>query len=223
VIALLVMTDGRRDCIARTIPSALAQLDGSITRRIIHDDSGDTEYRAWLMGNFPTFEIVGPPHGRSGFGGAISSAWDYIATNVEEPFVFHLEDDFTFNRSVDLTDMAVVLDLNPHIVQVALRRQPWNPEEREAGGIVELHPGDYKDCRVGGMDFLTHRRFFTTNPSLYRRKLCEQPWPNGCNSEGRFSIDLFTADPAACSAFFGARDSGEWVTHIGNERIGTGY
>lgn len=67
-IALLVMTDGRGDCIKKAVPSALACLDGPVTRRIIHDDSGDPEYREFLKKSFPTFELVVSPH-RSGFGG----------------------------------------------------------------------------------------------------------------------------------------------------------
>ena len=52
VIVLLVMTDGRRACIEQTIPSALAQLDGPISLRVIHDDSGDASYRMWLRKRF---------------------------------------------------------------------------------------------------------------------------------------------------------------------------
>lgn len=52
MIALLVMTDGRRDCIASAIPAALDQLHGPITRKIIHDDSADPDYRTWLERTF---------------------------------------------------------------------------------------------------------------------------------------------------------------------------
>ena len=218
------MTDGRRDCIRQTIPSALSSLSGPVTHRIIHDDSGDPTYREWLATEFPTFDLIGPPNGRSGFGGAIDSAWKWIDENVSDArYVFHLEDDFTFRRDVDLVDLAVLLDLCPEVVQVALRRQPWNDAEKAAGGVVESNPDAYTDCEVGGLRYLTHRLYFTTNPSLYRRKLCGIGWPDGFNSEGRFAIDLFTGDPGARSAYWGARDSGEWVTHIGTERIGTGY
>lgn len=46
-------------------------------------------------------------------------------------------------------------------------------------------------------------------------------WPEGAESEGRFSIEVF-ADGFR-SAYFGARDSGEWCHHIGRHRVGTGY
>lgn len=221
MIALVVMTDGRRDCIAQTIPSALERLHGPITRRIIHDDSGDPAYHDFLHLAFPEFDLITTP-GRSGFGGAYNHAWRHLA-RLDEPFVFSTEDDFTFNRDVDLQALVDVLNENPCLAQLALRRQPWNDEERAAGGIVEQHPGDYREMfDQGHRHWLEHRRFFTTNPSLYRRSLCTHGWPNIPQSEGMFSARLFT-DPHVRCGFWGSRDSGEWVTHIGYERVGVGY
>jgi hypothetical protein len=224
VIVLLVVTDGRRDCISQTIPSALAMLDGPVSRRVIYDDSGDADHREWLATQFPTFDLIHHPGGRQGFGGAIRTAWAHLAAGAER-FVFHLEDDFTFNRPVSLTALTAVLDSNPHLIQLALRRQPWNDHERLAGGIVEQHPDAYKDCRdIGGHEWLEHRLFFTTNPSLYRTDLIRgREWPTGGDSEGHFSHHIIQDDPDAQFGFWGARDSGEWVTHIGRERVGTGY
>jgi hypothetical protein len=222
VICLLVVTDGRKDCIEQTIPSALENLNGPITRRVIYDDSGDHVHRAWLAHTFPSFELVWHPCGRQGFGGAIRTAWSYLFA-ADERFVFHLEDDFTFNRPVDLSGMVHVLDRHPHLVQLALRRQPWNPQERAAGGIVEQWPDTYKDRQDSdGHAWLEHRNFFTTNPSLYRRSLCGMRWPEGGESEGRFGLSILD-DPLAQFGYWGARDSGEAVTHIGHERVGSGY
>lgn len=221
MIGLLVMTDGRRECIARTIPSALEMLKGTISFGVIHDDSGDRDYRRWLLREFPDFEVRSTP-GRSGFGGAIRSAWSYFSTVPGLTYVFHLEDDFTFNRPVDLNAMRRILNARPYLVQLALRRQPWNDEERRAGGIVEQHPDDYEQ-QVDGFDvWLEHRRFFTTNPSLYRRSLLDVGWPDTAQSEGMFTHKLL-ADPDARFGFWGSRTSGEWVHHIGSQRVGTGY
>jgi hypothetical protein len=218
MICLLVMTDGRQH-IADTIRSAEVNVLGPVTAAVIHDDSGDSAHRAELAERYPDFDVIGGE--RVGFGGAISRAWKHLRT-IPVEFVFHIEDDFTFNRPVDLAALAAVMRANPHLAQMALRRQPWNPGERAAGGIVEQHPADYTDCTDGQNYWLEHRRFFTTNPSLYRTGLCERGWPSGPHSEGRFSLDLFE-DPQMRCAFWGARDSGEWVHHIGEHRNGTGY
>ena len=214
------MTDGRVDCLSRAIESARENLCGEVTHKVIHDDTGDESYREELRATFPDFDVIGQPT-RQGFGGAIRSAWAYVKVRPER-FVFHLEDDFTFNEPIDLPAMQHVLDRNPGLVQLALRRQPWNDAELAAGGIVEQHPDAYDDRTDGTHHWLEHRRFWTTNPSLYRRELCERKWPDGQHSEGRFGLEQFR-DPGAVSGFWGTRDSGEWVHHIGHERVGTGY
>lgn len=227
MICLLVITDGRRHCIEQTIPSALENLHGPITSKVIFDDSGDSDYNEWL-GRFASWKIVRGA-GRSGFGGAIRSAWRHLAS-IDEPFIFHLEDDFTFNRPVRLTDMASVLVKRPYLAQLALRRQPWNDSERAAGGIVEMWPEEYAEHQTrDGCAWLEHRLFFTTNPCLYRRQLLAEDWPTCEASERQFTHQLLaegfdgvTGDDVRFG-FWGARDSGEAVYHVGAERVGTGY
>lgn len=229
MIRLLVMTDGRRECVTRAVPAFLDRLDRPdlLSELVVHDDSGDPEYSSFLADAFAPlgFEIVSTP-GRSGFGGAIRSAWQHTRDTTSARFVFHLEDDFVPTRTVPLAGMVELLDRRPHIVQVALRRQPWNPAEHAAGGIVEQHPDDYAEEFLprSWVAYLEHRRFFTTNPCLYRTELVrETDWPEGEQSEGRYGIGLLEQDPARRFAFYGARSSGVWVEHIGHARVGTGY
>jgi hypothetical protein len=215
------MTDGRDDVLADTIELAAANVPHS--RLVIHDDTGDNQHRFWLAEKYRHLHpnVIGG-HQRSGFGGAIRNAWTYLQA-VPEPFVVHVEDDFLLTRKVDWIAAANVLVANPHLVQLALRRQPWNPEEEAAGGIVEQHPDDYTEREWEGYQWLEHTRFFTTNPSIYRRTLCDFGWPDGENSEGRFGIGLLEHNPSWRFGFWGSRDSGEWCQHIGHERVGHGY
>lgn len=227
-VVLLCMTDGRRNCIEQAIPSLERNLHGVIGRRIIHDDSADPYYQAWLHEQFPEYEIARTPF-RSGFGGAYANAWDYLtrpAPRDDCRFVLSTEDDFVVERTVPLLTMSRVLNENPHIAQLVLRRQPWNDSERAAGGIVEQHPDAYTEVRADfapGVAWLEHRLFWSTNTSLHRRSMCWRGWPNVPQSEGVFSRQLVNDDPDLRFAFWGARDSGEWVTHIGTERTGCGY
>lgn len=220
---LLVITDGRLDYLRETVASAHEQLpESAIGRRWMFDDTGDEHHRRQLAEEFPEFIHLGRQH-RQGFGGAISAAWADLLANSTAGFVFHLEQDFTFTRPLDLTALMMTLADEAHLVQLALRRQPWNEAERAVGGIVEQHPGDYTERRGTWGTWLEHRRFFTTNPSLYRRSLMGEGWPTGEHSEGHFGIGLLERHPEWRFAFWGSRDSGEAVHHIGHERIGTGY
>jgi hypothetical protein len=221
---LLVMTDGRRDCISRTLHSALVHLRAEalpFTERIIHDDSGDPDYRAWLAEQFPQFTIISTP-GRSGFGGAIRSAWAYLASS-DSHFIFHLEDDFVFTEDINVVAMERLLIRQRELVQVALKRQPWNDIERAAGGIIEANPQDFFQMSDGESWWTAHRRFFTTNPSVYHRALLREGWPDGEHSEGAFTHRLLTHRRGCPFAFWGKKFDPPKVLHIGDERAGTGY
>lgn len=219
MIALIVMTDGRRDYLEQTIES-FQNLEGPITRRIIHDDSGDAVYRDWMFNAYPDYEPWWSEK-RLGFAGAYRSVWKDLQYGAE-PYVFSIEDDMVIDRPVDLVAMLAVLEARPHLTQMALRRQAWNDTERTAGGVVETNPTAYQDCSDGDLEWLEHRLFWTTNASLFPRSLTERGWPEGAESEGRFGLDLFS-DPTLRAGFWGGRYSTPWITHIGETRAGYGY
>lgn len=227
--AVLVMTDGRRDCIAQTIDALDQHLTGPITRRIIHDDSGDLAYRGWLGDRFPGWTLVAT-HARSGFAGAYASAWYFVSTWGTEPWVLSVEDDMVLQRPVDLAAMVEVMETNPHLAQMALRRQAWNDAEKTAGGLVELHGDGFTDhTDEHGRAWLEHRMWWTTNACLHRRELCKMGWPEVPQSEGAWTHYLLRhgalgVEPERLRfGYWESRDMPPLVEHIGHQRAGTGY
>jgi hypothetical protein len=218
-ITLMVITDGRADCLARTLASADNHLKGPITDRVIVNDSLDPAYQRWLKGQYGyRYRIIGPELDKRGFGGAIQAGWDAV---IRGDYIAHLEDDFLFNRDVNLTEFMWVLEQWPTVAQVACLRQPWNDEERRAGGIVECHPGDYIEWSSDSMRWLTHLRCFTTNPCLYRRSLTVRGWPQVEHSEGIFTHQL--VNDGLMFAYWGSKGDPPLVHHIGDKRVGCGY
>lgn len=228
-IALLVMADGREDYLAQTIASARVSLMGPITERWLYAEGGDDAYRARLAEAYPEFTRIGEPGQLRGFTGSIQDAWRILTEQSAADYVFHLEQDFTFQRTVGLLSLVQVLEARPYLVQMALRRQPWNDEERAAGGIVEQHPDWYTEQRERGYRWLEQRAFFTTNPSLYRRTLCSTGFHDGPESEGMFGHQLMrdgtpeVAGEHVRFGYWGARTEGPRVEHIGHVRAGHGY
>lgn len=224
MITLLVMTDGRSMFLEPTLKAVDEQnkLLGPVTRKLIHDDSGDVTFARWLQEKYGhEYEIYSTGR-RSGFGGAIISAWKQLQ-NDDNEWVFHLEDDFVIQEVLPLSEMMTVMDQNPHLVQMALRRQAWNEQEKAAGGIVEQDPDSYTERDNGIHRWLEHRKFFTANPSLYRKSLTqEHPWPTGIHSEGRYGIELFS-NGIHKSGYWGPKASAPKVLHIGEFRNGDGY
>lgn len=234
-ITVLITTDGRTHYLDRTIASFESMVTGSFAQLLIHDDSGDPAVHNSIRLHAPDWGLVTTP-GRSGFAGSRRHAWDHLRRHCQSPWVFMLEDDFTFNRPVDLGAMLPIMRRNQHLTQMAFRRQGWNGPEIEAGGVVELRPDEFEDHSdvvwdldqpVAGTDTMTlarrerwleHRLFWTSNPSLFRLRLTDNEWPDGLYSEAEFCNRIFTEHPEWRSGYWGPRTDGPWVHHIGDER-----
>ena len=193
-VALVLISDGR-DCHEQSISSMCAALPMGDFGQVIHVDDAAHEL---------------------GFAGAIEKAW----SQTDADWIVHVECDFLFNRPVPLQRMIDVLEAHPHLVQMALLRQPVNDREIAAGGIIAMDPHLYEQQEWQGEAFLSHRRCVTTNPCVWPRWVVERGWPQRPHSEGHFGIDLFAEDPAYRAAYWGRGE--EWVHHIGH-RVGRGY
>lgn len=146
-----------------------------------------------------------------------------VAGEMDAEYVFWLEHDFHVTRPVDLRQLAAVLDADHGIAQMALVRNAVNATELAAGGLVASRPGEFTD--EGG--WLSHRSYFTTNPSLMRTAfMAEHPFgtaggkrlPQDIRCEGEYGIALREA-----GFRFGVWGGGEeWVRHVGH-RDGRGY
>ena len=215
-VLLLFVTNGRRDCLATSVPSALERVAGDIVRTVIVDDSGDPDYQAWVRWRFPDIDLH-CTRGATGFDGAYRTVWNLVGW-YGLPWAYIVEDDFTHQRDVDLGAMQRVMRSDPGLCQMALRRQPWFTAEIEAGGIIEQNPDAYTDLPT----HMEHRQFVTTNPALWSRDfIARHPWPKGPHSEARFADGVFR-DPDARSGYWGARTDDPWVIHDG-ERSGRRY
>lgn len=216
MVTLLVMTNGRKAYLEKTLKS-LDKLQGNITRRLIHDDSGNPDYQAWLKTlGFNTYFTD-----RVGFTKAMISAWQQVDTD-ENDFVFHLEDDFVFLETVNLDDMANVLR-EQNLAQIVLLRQPIGQRHLIKGGIIDSHPERYEEKTDGYNFWVEHRVYFSCNPMLYHKSLFrKQPWPDTTYSERSYKKMLFS-DPNNRCAFWGKRNDPPKVYHIGEVRTGFGY
>jgi hypothetical protein len=221
-VTIAVHTDGRREYIAESIESLEASVHGQIERRVIYDDSGDPAYKAWLEQRFGGlgYYVVGPA-GRLGYTGSMQALWRYLARRATTSYVLLAEDDFVYERPVELDDLAAILEAGPHLRQVALLRRPYYQAELEAGSIIAQDPGAYEQRRDGERAWLEHRLYFTANPSLFRRELtAAEPWPSGASSERRYT-DQLNRDPRSRFAYLGTGEA--WIRHIGARRAGAGY
>lgn len=222
-IPVIVLTNGRADCIAQTIPSLREHLAGAGGMTII-DDSGDVAYRAWLAGEFPGVPVTAVAERPAGYWRAMRAVWE-TARDFDTDAVWLHEDDFVMRTGVDLTDLDHVLGTQPHLTQIALLRQPWFANEIQHGGLIEALEAQgqtFAEHTDGQYAWIEHRAVFTGNPSLIPARTLTWDWPSGAWSESRFGRMLF-ADPAARGAYWGRRGEAPRVEHIGHQRVGRDY
>jgi len=218
LVDVICLTAGRRRYLERTIASFEDKVNGRIGRRTLFDDSGDAVYGGWLRRKYPKWQIV-TTKGRVGFTEAIRVAWGHESKTPGAPYIFHLEEDFVFDREVYLDDMIAVLESDPLLIQTALLRGPFFPPEIKAGGIVQEDPAAYESRNGTAPAHLVHQKYFTTNPCIYRRTLIRGGWPRIKDSES-----VFTKRQVQKRKAFALMGNGEpWITHIGVERTGRGY
>ncbi|MFF5261346.1 glycosyltransferase family 2 protein [Actinomadura viridis] len=225
-VPIICLTNGRPDCIAKTIPSANAHLTG-VSSMVIVDDSGDDVYGQWLEDEY----VGGPWHTRvlhlpapHGYWRAMQAVWA-LARHWDKPAFAFWEDDFVLTEDVDLDELAEVLDARRDLMQMALLRQPWFTNEVEHGGLIEALEAQgqrFTECTNGRQWWIEHRAVFTGNPCLIPRRTLEHDWPEGDWSESRFSRHLFQ-NPHARAAYWGRRTDPPRVEHIGHARVGSGY
>lgn len=207
----------RREYLLRSMASLAERVSGPIVQRVIYDCWGDTGIRSWLTEQFGPlgFYVVGPD-GQTDYTGSMKAMWRYLHKRAKGEYIFAVEDDFTYERPVDLLPMIEALEANPHLVQMALLRDAFYQDEQETGGILGW-PEPAFERKAG---WLEHKLFWTANPSLFRRAITSTPWPTGKHSETLFGKQLFT-DPRKRAAFWGNGE--EWIRHIGKVRAGVGY
>jgi len=207
----------RREYLAASIESLAAQVSGPIVQRVVYDCWGDAAVRAQLeaMAKPYGFYVVGPA-APVDFTEGMKAMWGYLRKRAKGDYVFQTEDDFVYERPVDLRQLIAALADDEGLAQMALLRDACYPDERETGGILGW-PMPAFTFREGWFE---HRQFFTLNPSLFRSSLTRHPWPGGRHSETTFGRQLFN-DKRVRAAFWGAGE--EWVRHIGVVRAGEGY
>ena len=194
------------------------RVTGPIVQRVVYSDWAGHRDELVAIAEEEGFYVVGEGH--HGYTGARRRLWAYLAKRARGAFIFATEDDFMYDRDVDLEPMIATLEENPDLRQLALLRGPYYPRELEAGGVLQTLQTPHELVNHREHPFVAHRDHFTANPSLFRRSLTDVAWPDGKSSERLFG-ETVLRDPSARFAYWGTGDP--WISHIGAVRAGSSY
>lgn len=205
-IDLVVIGNGRTYYQTQMLSTLDEHVTWPFTRRVVVDDSGDPEVQAWVRGRYDGWTVICHEQ-NEGMAASVRDGW--AATTAD--YVFHVEEDFVFVEPVDLAAMVAVLEANPKLAQLCLLRQPWNPEEIQAGGLMQPHLDEYEQ-RDG---WVAHRRLFSINPCLIPRWVVDLGWHE--RNEAGFT-ELLTVYPDVQFGYWGQIGDDPRVIHIGSQK-----
>lgn len=214
MIVAAVIDDGRPLYLQETV----ASLDHvqPIDARVLIDDSGDVEYQRYLEHTYPDFTAQVHHETRRGLGGAVKSAWETALAHGAD-FVWHQEDDQVILADIDLTAFTALLEAQPQLAQVAIKRTPYNPQEHAAGGVVDAFPHLYTERSADGMTWTEFTHLFVFCPSLIPRRVIECALAHADNFLENGVTDALWAHGYR-SCFWGAMFDPPLCDHVGVER-----
>lgn len=226
MLAWIVLTDGRKEFLEQSIPSFQNNLIGDFSYKIILDDSGDRNYRAWLKDRFPEFDLYISAEPKRGYTKAMRRFW-HVVKETKADYVFHQEDDFLLKQQINCNDLISVLEANPHLTQMALRRQAWFENEIRDGGMLETlvkNGAKFEAKNKDGFTWLEQRTFWTCNPNIHPTWVEQKvEWPATKWSEYNFSRAIYKKDRSYRGGIWGRWRAKPNLEHIGAYRKGSGY
>lgn len=219
-ICAVLLTNGRKNHVEDAFHTMIPLIQ-QCTDGVVVDDSGDLEYREWVA-HYTGLTTVAVDENPAGYARAMGTVWD-VAQAFD--YVLLIEDDFILKAEIDLSRMVDMLEVQPHIQQFVLLRQPWFGNEVEAGGLIPALENIGRTFRKHSTNrWIEHRATWSTNPTLFRGKewVEAHPWPQQDGSEYAFGQALFAEDSANVCAYWAKHNQDVSVEHIG-ERKGFGY
>jgi hypothetical protein len=223
-ICMTVLTDGRKQYIEKALPTWIEQYDSQIEKKFIIDDSGDKDYRNWLIETFPSFSVIPVSEDRGGYANAMRKVFNTVR-DAQVEYCLHVEDDFILLKPFIIEDVISVLKSLPELSQISFMRQPWYANEIEHGGVIEAledSGGSFVQRTTDKDSWVCHRAFWTCNPSIFPSWIANRNWPEPPWSEMYFSKSL--REDKKVFGIWGDRKT-DWISveHIGRERNGTEY
>lgn len=175
MIALVVVTDGRREFIPQAIASIYENVQGINGPRVmVNDAAEDPQYGYDIVDKFgPDFRYFHHPV-RRGLAFGIRQGWSAAIENPAVRYIWHHEDDYVVPDPIDLNELAQALNSAPTLAELTLKRDPYSSEEAAAGDYMKVGSHHYEDAKTpNGFEYVRHDQIFFSQPSLIPRAVAE--------------------------------------------------
>lgn len=213
-IVVLVINDGRNDYLEQTLKSFKKNVvmppEAEVFTLLI-DDMPEGRNENEIQDIVKKYEINKAILNEENLGinAVVQLAWQAISV-LKPDYIFHQENDFVYNHTIDVQRMISALECNQRIGQVALRRQPWFEDELKANTLYK-DLNYYRAVNIAGHELVFQKEYFTHNPCIYRAKHAVQI--HGYNEYAYAKYLL--KNGIMTFAYMGKLDTPPHVTHIG--------
>jgi hypothetical protein len=142
----------------------------------------------------------------------------YITKRLEKPYIFYLQEDWEFERPIDIDQIIWTMEQHKHINQIFFNkirnRGVINKQKQEQRDFSNL-----KCCVYHG---------FTFNPGIWRTSFVKKWWPTGVTDrpEGAFQnifgshtkrSDVKYCEDTIGSYIYGPHGDHRYIRHLGND------
>ena len=216
-----ILGNGRGRFLDRTIASWEANLADDPKYKIIFDDSGNSEYREWLLNKFGNrFSIV--PVSEHGLGqpGAIQFIFNYLSS-LDVDYFLETEEDWMLNRPIAIKSLASEISNVTDVCQIRIPRTVWHETnthylDLEYGTLLNYYLTKYPNSQKENLyEIESDSYFWSHNPNLFHRNILDKPYPQkGIESEYLFGKKLFKSGFRAF-AYWAKNPYDSYVSHIG--------
>lgn len=161
-VTVCITSCGRLDLLEKTLQSFGSFNGGG--RFVLSEDSTNAEVIAEAQRRYPTYRVLSGVE-RLGLMGSI----DRIYSVVETPYIFHLEDDWTFDGPIDWNAAIALLETNDKVANVCVRHfEEIRPKYRKHSDRLVCEGAEFRLMHADA-----HPEFFgwTSNPGLIRKSL----------------------------------------------------
>lgn len=164
----LCLTIGQRPDLLEKTLATLDQYQFQFAKIIAINDFRDTPTNQMFRARCPQGELISLGH-QLGHHAAV----DYMYAQVTTPYVFHCEDDWAFDSSINFDECMAILDSEPLISQVCFRKiTDFNLSVDENKKVLHGHSFEHNYVRLDSLHPQWHG--FTFNPHLASLDLWRQ-------------------------------------------------
>lgn len=219
-VCLLIFTDGSWHRLRDTLYSFQANINYQFDRVILMDDSLNAAYKLQLTREATLFNGVNieifSSERKLGLCRSVERAWKLIIPERECDWIFQLEEGFSLQRAINLSEMIETMKAFPYLAQINLRSRMCNDKayEQKIGWISSL-----------GITTKWHEHLgdFPISPCLYSRSMLDIKWPKAGDCENELPSKIRDIGNIKGSAYWGLTTDLPLVIHTGKSHVGMGY